>query len=35
MSHPQTKEDEALSEVNVRPLADLSLVPPPSAIVAA
>src|SRR5882724_2654940 len=26
MSHPQTKEDEALSEVNVIPLADLSLV---------
>ena len=26
MSHPQMKEDEALSEVNVIPLADLSLV---------
>src|SRR6266705_6950320 len=26
MSHPQTNEDEELSEVNVIPLADLSLV---------
>src|SRR5258705_14021182 len=26
MSHPTLKEDEALSEVNVIPLADLSLV---------